>query len=146
MSRSTRKQDLRKLDRSFAAPRPEGDLSWHDIRQFGLEGKGWPDTEHFYDRLPAKAKGVVREPVWELGHHCAGLCVRFVSDAPQIAARWTVRFNNLAMDHMPATGVSGLDLYVKTAGQWRWAGVGRPTTSPTRSVLLQKSCRLLVRK
>ena len=131
MARPARRQDLRKLDRSFAAPPPEADLGWHDVRQFALEGQGWPDTEHPYDRLPAKAKGVVREPVWELGHHCAGLCVRFVTDAPQIAARWTLRFADLARDHMPATGVSGLDLYVRTAGQWRWTGVGRPTSSPT---------------
>jgi lysophospholipase L1-like esterase len=28
---------------------------------------------------------------------------------------------------MPATGVSGLDLYVKENGQWRWLANGRPT-------------------
>ncbi len=33
----------------------------------------------------------------------------------------------LAMPHMPATGVSGLDLYVKSAdGRWRWLAVGFP--------------------
>src|SRR5262249_47654418 len=30
--------------------------------------------------------------------------------------------------HMPATGVSGLDLYVKTeAGKWHWLAIGRPS-------------------
>ena len=134
MPKATREQNLRKLDKNFAVAGTEGELTWHDVRQFGLEGKGWEDTEHFYDRLPARARGLVRQPVWDLSHHSAGMCVSFVSDAPRIAARWTVRFKNLAMDHMPATGVSGLDLYVKVAGQWRWIGIGRPTQSPTNRV------------
>ena len=83
---------------------------WYDIRLLNVEGKGWTDTEAFYDRLPAKAKGVVRDPVWDLSRHSAGLCVRFVTDATALHARWTLRSNSLAMNHMPATGVSGLDL------------------------------------
>jgi lysophospholipase L1-like esterase len=37
---------------------------------------------------------------------------------------------------MPATGVSGLDLYLHRDHGWRWAGVGRPTRSPTNQVRL----------
>jgi hypothetical protein len=40
------------------------------------------------------------------------------------------------MVHMPATGVSGLDLYVKWEGQWRWVGVGRPEEMPTNEGVL----------
>jgi lysophospholipase L1-like esterase len=41
------------------------------------------------------------------------------------------------MPHMPATGVSGLDLYVKTDdAQWHWLAVGQPTNVPTNSVRL----------
>jgi lysophospholipase L1-like esterase len=36
---------------------------------------------------------------------------------------------------MPATGVSGVDLYVQTDGGWRWLGVGRPT-APTNTAAL----------
>src|SRR5437762_1772200 len=32
------------------------------------------------------------------------------------------------MPHMAATGVSGLDLYVRDGARWQWLGVGRPTT------------------
>jgi hypothetical protein len=40
---------------------------------------------------------------------------------------------------MPATGVSGLDLYVKDAdGKWKWLAVGRPTQFPVNSVTLVK--------
>jgi hypothetical protein len=67
------------------------------------------------------------------------MCVRFISDTPTIQARWTLRSEDLAMPHMPATAVSGLDLYVKTeSGRWRWLSVGRPTKYPVNSVELVK--------
>lgn len=108
----------------------DANLQWFDALEFGLHGQGWSETKHPYDRLPATAEGVVRGPVWGLGQRSAGLCVRFVTDSPQIKARWTLRFESLAMNHMPATGVSGLDLYVRDGDDWRWVGVGRPAAFP----------------
>src|SRR5262249_39664332 len=97
---------------------------------------GWTETTAFYDRLPAKAEGVVREPVWNLSRHSAGMCARFVSDAMAIHARWTLTSANLAMPHMPATGVSGLDLYVKHGRRWRWLACGFPNEQTTRVALV----------
>ena len=87
---------------------------WTDIRQLGVEGQGWVETKAPYDRLPAKAEKTVRSAVWNLSRHSAGMHVRFVTDATNLFARWAVTSTNLAMSHMSATGVSGLDLYVKT--------------------------------
>jgi hypothetical protein len=42
------------------------------------------------------------------------------------------------MDHFAATGVSGLDLYVRQNGCWRWLGVGRPRAFPTNCTLSVK--------
>jgi GDSL-like Lipase/Acylhydrolase family/N-terminus of Esterase_SGNH_hydro-type len=110
---------------------------WYDIRLLGVEGQGWKDTDEPLDRLPAKAKGVVRDAVWDLGRDSSGLCVRFVTDATKIQARWTVRSSRLSMPHMAATGVSGLDLYAKTDdGRWRWLAVGQPKEFPTNSAVL----------
>ena len=103
------------------------ELVWTDARQLTIEGKGWTDTKAFYDRLPAKAEGVVRQPVWDLSRHSAGYCVRFVTDAPTIHVKWDVLNASLAMEHMPATGVSGVDLYARTPAGWRFVGIGRPT-------------------
>jgi dienelactone hydrolase len=100
---------------------------WVNARDLDVEGKGWTNTKFLFDRLPSKAEGVVPQPVWELSRDSAGLLVRFTSDATTIQARWTVISSRLAMPHMPATGVSGLDLYVKADdGRWRWLGVGQP--------------------
>jgi hypothetical protein len=106
----------------------EGDLRWFDVRNLCLEGQGWKETAAPFDRLPAKAEGKVRKDVWDLSLQSAGLCVRFVSDSPALHARWTLTSANLAMPHMPATGVSGLDLYYRSAdGKWKWLANGRPT-------------------
>jgi lysophospholipase L1-like esterase len=114
-------------------------LAWTDIRDLGVEGQGWSDTKAPYDRLPAKAERMVREPVWDLSRHSSGMCVRFVTDATAIHARWTLIRERLGMPHMPPTSVSGLDLYVRTeGGRWRWLAVGRPTEFPTNTVELVK--------
>lgn len=113
-------------------PKLEGDTHWFDVRQWGVEGKAWDDTVRYFDRLPGRAQKIVRAPVWGLSRHSAGMCVRFETDATQISGRWTLLSKSLAMNHMPATGVSGLDLYAQDdAGQWRWVGVGRPDKAPT---------------
>jgi len=99
---------------------------WTDIREFGIEGKGWQDDLDF-NRLPAKAEEMVREPVWNLSHHTAGFYVRFITDATFIKAKWSLTGEPNSMNHFAATGVSGLDLYVKLEdGNWHWLGIGRP--------------------
>ncbi len=106
---------------------PEG-TAWHDGAAWGVEGRGWAETARFYDRLPARAEKSVRPPVWSLSRHSAGMLARFETDAPAIYARYALLSANLAMPHMPATGVSGLDLYARDAeGRDRWLAVARPT-------------------
>ena len=103
------------------------ELDWIDIRDFGVEGKGWTNTKRYFDRLPGKAEGLVRDPVWNLSRHSAGMCVRFVTDSVDIHVRYTLLNEDLAMPHMPATGVSGLDLYAQNAqGLDRWVSVVKP--------------------
>lgn len=104
----------------------ETELSWVEAPTLTVEGKGWTDTEAFYDRLPAKAKGIVPESVWGLSKHSAGLCVRFTTTASVVHVKWEVTNQSLAMPHMPATGVSGVDLYAKGESGWRFVGNGRP--------------------
>jgi hypothetical protein len=113
-----------------------GKVLWYDLRLLDVEGQGFTDTKAPYDRLPAKAEDVVRPPVWSLSHHSAGLCARFVTDSPEIHCRWTLTSPRLAMPHMPATGVSGIDLYVKHEGKWRWLACGRPTAQTNSAKLV----------
>jgi lysophospholipase L1-like esterase len=111
-------------------------LRWHTVAPALVEGKGWADTEGDFDRFPARARDDVRPPVWDLSRHSAGLGVRFTSNATRIRVRWTVTADRLALPHMPATGVSGLDLYAKDGGTWYFVGGARPTESPTNDALV----------
>ena len=133
------------VDPASAKADETGNVLFYDARALGLEGQGWTDVAAPFDRLPARAQGVVREPVWGLSRHSAGLCVRFETDADAVSARWTVTSANLAMPHMPPTGVSGLDLYVKAeGGTWRWLANGRPAGQTTTAALvggLPAQCR-----
>ena len=89
---------------------------------FVLEGQAWPkEVKDYYDRLPAMAENTVRKPVWELSKNSAGLKVRFRTNSTEIIVRYSVT-GGLQMPHMPATGVSGVDLYARDAdGNWLWA-------------------------
>lgn len=133
-------EELTVIDR--AKSKQQKGTDWYDVRLLGIEGQGWKDTEAPFDRLPARAKSDVRAAVWSLSRHSAGLCVRFVTDAARLNARWTLTSESLAMPHMPATGVSGLDLYVRTgSGKWRWLAVGRPTAKTNEVKLVDGLAR-----
>lgn len=119
-----------------AATKPAEEISWHDVIQWGVEGRGWSDTVRYFDRLPAKAETSVRKPVWDLSRHSAGMLARFRTDASTIHARYELLSASLAMPHMPATGVSGLDLYARDVqGCDRWLAVGKPSGQQSQIVL-----------
>lgn len=103
------------------------DVVWHDVRAWSVSGRGWSDTERYFDRLPARAKGVVRDAVWNLSRHSAGMSIEFVTDAATISVRYALLSEAVAMPHMPATGVSGLDLYARDGDRWRWGAVFKPS-------------------
>ncbi len=92
---------------------------WHNPIKIvdKFEGQGWENID--YNRLPDKAEKMVRTPLWNLSRNSAGLQVLFETDASSIAVRYKVSGNH-SMPHMPATGVSGVDLYVKKDNEWVW--------------------------
>ncbi len=91
-----------------------------------IEGQFWgTEVKNTYDRLPARAEGVVRDAVWNLSGDAAGLVLRFHTNANEIVVKYKVG-GSISMSHMPATGVSGLDLYAITPeGKWEWCAGNR---------------------
>jgi len=94
---------------------------------FIIEGTIIPvsEKESPYDRLPASYKDIVRKPVWDLSKSSAGLAIRFVTDSTYIKVKWEV-LNNFSMNHMPDTGIKGVDLYYKNKSEWQYINTGRP--------------------
>jgi len=86
-----------------------------------IEGQAWPkESKNPYDRLPARAEKQVREPVWDLAGMSTGLMLRFRANSAEIKVRFIVEGQH-ALPHMPATGVSGVDLYaLSNDGDWLW--------------------------
>lgn len=112
------------------AVRADEKVAWHDVRDTDLEGRAFPEAERksYFDRLPAEADGKVTPAVWGLSRDSAGQMFRFRTDATSIYAHYKVTKAKLELPHMPATGVSGLDLYARDKdGKWRWVQVVRPT-------------------
>ncbi|MSR31609.1 MAG: hypothetical protein EXR99_08900 [Gemmataceae bacterium] len=115
---------------------PVEDLDWKEAKDLGLENQGFQNILAPYDRLPADLEKKARPPVWSLSRHSAGLASRFTTDASEIHAEWKLTSDRLAMPHMPATGVSGLDLYWKDAkGNWKWVANGRPLAQANQAKL-----------
>src|SRR4051794_33652108 len=86
--------------------------------------------------MPDTAEKALPAPVLGRSTHTAGWGVRFRTDATKIPARWETTNKTLALPRMPATGVSGLDLYVRgDAGKWGWLGVGMPRATPATAPL-----------
>ena len=87
-----------------------------------VEGQGWyEELSGSYNRLPDRIREKIRPSLWNLSTHSAGLSVLFRTDAPSITVRYSVS-GEKDMEHMPATGVSGVDLYVmnETDGEWHF--------------------------
>ena len=94
----------------------DGKTVWWDGSLVPMEGKGFKDTKRFYDRMPARLEQdkSVRRGVWSQCYHSSGECFRFrLKGASVFKVRWSLVYSGLAMGHMPATGVSGLDLYLR---------------------------------
>lgn len=113
---------------AWAAAPSNVTVVWHSLESYPLLGSLAPDASAAYSRLPDSLKDSVRPDLWALGLNSAGLSVRFRSDSPRIKMRWKSR-NRFGMNHMTATGVRGLDLYV-LEGDSMWTTVSsvRPGT------------------
>ena len=106
-------------------------VKWIDGRYLPIEGRAFDGTEQYYDRLPTNVTTSVNSAVRTRKHHTAGMQFRFSTDSTSLVFKWTPYSSNLSADNMPATGVSGIDVYRFDAGSgcWRYVKTGRITSS-----------------
>jgi len=104
---------------TLVSAQKQDDYIWYTVSDSvqRLEGQGWENIG--FNRLPDKAENTVRDAVWNLSRSSAGLGVRFETDADSVIVQYHIG-GALAMDHFPATGVSGVDLYVRNKDKWLW--------------------------
>ena len=102
-------------------------MKWIDGTRLPVEGRAFDDVECWYDRLPAGVTTNVNEGVRRMKHHTAGMQFRFSTDSRKLVFRWKLFNPGFSMDHMPDTGVSGIDVYRldERNSRWRYVKTGR---------------------
>lgn len=85
-----------------------------------LHGQGWQqELKGSYSRIPDRLESQVSKSVWGLANNTAGEKIVFRTNSANIRIRYSNTSNSYAMRHMPATGMSGVDLYsVDEHGTW----------------------------
>ncbi|MBO5984493.1 MAG: SGNH/GDSL hydrolase family protein [Rikenellaceae bacterium] len=92
----------------------QAQMVWYDPMQAEgsvMQNQAFAEEIHGYARLPKRAQGEVRDAVWSLAQNSAGEMIAFYTNSPDVEVRYTTTSASYAMPHMPATGVSGVDLY-----------------------------------
>lgn len=103
-------------------------LKWIDGQYLPIEGR-WTlgNTEDcYYARLPNNLSTNINEGVRWMRCNTSGMQFRFRTSSRKLVIKW--KNSGSAMDHMPATGVSGIDIYTFDAEKngWRYVLTGRP--------------------
>lgn len=119
-------------------PQVTSKYKYTDAKTLYVFGKGFTDTEDFYDRLPADRKGVVSKNVWSLSKRSAGIGFQFNTNSKEISVKWKVKENKTQL-HMASTAVKGVDLYCYVKGKWQFVAVAKPAGEDAlREVVLIK--------
>lgn len=124
---------------SLSAQEKKQERNWiwwnpQDDAAISLEGQSLDSNlGNKYERLPLFMKEKVRPIVWSLSKQSAGLSIRFKSNSKEIKVRYVTAKKVYGMPHMPATGVSGVDLYgLNHQSKWIWA-IGKYSFADTIS-------------
>ena len=111
-----------KIDKSMAIEKKLSEnIIWKDARvaPFQLIGFEWIKKDSVYRRLSKEPNWKISEDVDQLADQTAGGQLRFATNSNKIILKVAL-LERSAMYHMPATGQSGFDLYVKENGNQRY--------------------------
>ena len=117
--------DIERLDKNMAAGKVgQSGLTWRHAWEppFRLLGFPWFAKDRKYRRLPVEPSEKIPDAVNSLANCCAGGQIRFQTDSSSLTLR--VKLVGLAgMNHMPATGQCGFDLYAGEPGREKFWNV-----------------------
>ncbi len=103
------------------------DYDWRDGATLKLEGRGFPNAEKPYNRLPEKWMDVVPKAVWKLSQTSIDINARFVTDSDEVVVRWEVPTGYRPHPQITLNGSQGVDVYKRAAdGSWEHCLAGGP--------------------
>ena len=123
---------------AVAQVRTTDTLRYVDAHELRVINRAFADAEPLYTRVPdAKWSGVREELQW--GMRCStGIGIRFRSNSPIIAARYTLRYD-FAISWMAYTGIKGTDLYILgDDNRWHYLATGRPQRDSVQNIVYEK--------
>ncbi len=111
-----------KVDSNMSLKKADANgIVWFDAKEkpFDLVGFEWFEQDSVYRRLPVNPNWEITKSVEGLANHTAGGQIRFSTNSRKILVNVKIggRSN---MYHMPATGQSGFDLYIREYGVQRY--------------------------
>ncbi len=112
--------DERKRGGGF--PMNDQRIRWHRLKSSDFEGKGWPETESPFDRMPPKIRESLPN-VWANSHSSTGMCVFFNTDTSAFHVKYKLGFPQIGEPNFNVSAFSGVDLYIYDTREkrWRWA-------------------------
>ena len=99
-----------------------GNWTWYENDRLPLGGVGFKDAPTRFCRLPTRAQGVVRDPIWHMSHNTTGLYLRFRAFSKRLRVEWTVANSNATDVLIPQSGLIGIDVYREATNGWQFAG------------------------
>ena len=119
--------DITQIDKNFAVDTEINKelLTFYDMEQPPFRIYGVSKENGYFRRIPEAVAKAVNVGVYELHTNTAGGRVRFVSDSTSLAIHAEID-GIPEFSHMPLTGISGLDLYVKEESLEKYIGTFIP--------------------
>lgn len=95
-------------------------LRWDEITEEKLSGRSAGNTVNPFQRFPDSMRIKTREVLWNLSKNPAGVYIDFKTNAEEILVKYQIEGDH-SFPHMPSTGVSGVDIYMKDKKKaWHW--------------------------
>lgn len=109
-------------------------MKYINAKELGILGKGFPEAKG-YRRFSDKDLEIMTKiyPTFEngdeawprVGENSAGLHIDFRTDTRIMNIKWSVRYGDQTIN-LTLINQSGLDVYIKKDGKYRFVNVGRP--------------------
>lgn len=126
---SAQQNDSQKYDPAMAGKTAviTNDLKWIDGQYLPLEGGFYLKEKGRYERVHGTITTNVNKGVRGQRQHTSGMMFRFKTTSTKLNFNWVPTNKTLGMDHMPASGVSGIDVYKwnKAKKVWQYVNTGR---------------------
>ena len=104
---------------------------WVEATELGIHGQTVKNSKYPYCRFDYSAYTSYKD-VMAHAKKSTGLYLVFKTNSSQISASWSNKPTRMG-DNMTGIVQKGLDLYIKDANGWHFAGVGRVSTLPEKN-------------